>query len=527
MAGKKGKGKASKDGQDNSEDSSVENPDLDQGQELDGSDQTESSQDALQETLSKFRDSLHRELFDKFEESQQNFKREIFSELKELLNGRRETPASEPASASATPEPSTAEAAAAAARQRIEEGRADRLAKGGFAPEHYAQGRQTETPVSTRSYQGHDPKVDLRSSATPQAAPVIFSPANAMSDEQLQIEGTKVWRRLEYLGPLPSPGNFENNKKSPKEFRAKPNDFDGTDPTAIEDFFEDLKHLFIAHPFGFSLDTLEGHIYRISATRHYLTGSVRTWYRQQCSRDLVPKSFCNWFLFKKALEKEYGNPLVKEEAQFEMEHLTQSGAYKNVHDYTGKFQDLYRRSGINEESALYQYKRGLSSKIKDALALQGRFSSLPDLQTAAHQQYLRFQERAKEETKSGRSNRHSDSKGRRFDSSHSKSISNTFSSAKFGNKDANRGDRQTSGSSSSGQQNKAKPQAKSVSFKNDKPGVSCYNCGGDHYARDCTSPQKSNLNVLDTTDEETGQSESDYQSPEETESDEESESENE
>jgi hypothetical protein len=75
-----------------------------------------------------------------------------------------------------------------------------------------------------------------------------------------------------------------------------------------------------------------------------------------------------WQDFYDAFIKEFGSAKLKEEAEAELE-IIQQGTM-TIQDFTQKFRDLVRRSGIKEEIVLKRYlKRGVKPALRERLAL--------------------------------------------------------------------------------------------------------------------------------------------------------------
>lgn len=325
----------------------------------------------------------------------------------------------------------------------------------------------------------------------------------------------RQWTPAENVGRNPTPAQTVHPSVSTTEEQPqfqgntkivfdKPEKFDGSDSSELDDFLHGMEWYFRSDPKVFGLATPQGHQYRIIAVQSRLSGIAKVWFIQMDRGLPKPELTYNWEAFVEAINEAFGNPLDAERAMREIQQLRQKGEYRDLQAYTLKFNELSRKSGLEGTAELYAYKQGLQSEIVDALTHhEKRHRDLVSLQRAAYEQYLRIEERKAEKGYfRSHEGRHPSSRTRDGRSGRNHEYR---SSSKTETGDADRSREQTRTKES---RTLVCP-SKKVSFsstkregESSKMAVKCFECGGPHYKNEC--PQRSSLNFVDTTDNESG-----------------------
>ncbi|CAO1617160.1 unnamed protein product [Parajaminaea phylloscopi] len=343
----------------------------------------------------------------------------------------------------------------------LEERRAARLAKAGLSA-----ARTIENPRRTNDEWPRDWSVPL-----PQGIEETYRPVPSVQPRVLTST-------LE-----PAQG------RKGKIYIKKPDTFSGERPSELKPFLRSLEYIFISEPDSYGPRAEDADTRKVITALSYLTDIAREWASSLEDHAQGHLALSNWTVFKEALSKAFSDPYEKEDAQRQLEQLRHSTRSNNFNEYLINFNRLCHLAQFQGEAARRVFYNGLSNRVKDALANHPHgYDSLAELQEAAGRLVSRLNERDRE-SRGTTSLRPSRETSRPKSSGRARTGESASGESKNIPRRSGNPPRNTERYGSNA---KMDGEAKKVTFEK----VACYNCGGGHYARDCTRPRTSRVNAL-------------------------------
>ena len=183
-----------------------------------------------------------------------------------------------------------------------------------------------------------------------------------------------------------------------------PDEFDGSDPSKVSDFFNQCELVFRSRVEDFRSDEE-----RVNYAAMYLRGSAQRWFMPYLTAEppipspggSIPSTILDsWSLFKSELSSTLGQDDLSRAASFTLSPLTMAD-HHHVLKYSIEFRELASHiPGLSDTSLFSDYYRGLAPRIKDDLtkfAWPDTFDQLVSITRTIDQRYWeRKEEKARE-----------------------------------------------------------------------------------------------------------------------------------
>ncbi|PWN18602.1 hypothetical protein BCV69DRAFT_301083 [Microstroma glucosiphilum] len=293
-----------------------------------------------------------------------------------------------------------------------------------------------------------------------------------------------------------------------------PETFSGDRPSERKEFIRTLEYMFMSDPGQYDLALPGADNLRIITTISYLTGQARVWATNLWDQVPRPASMLYWHDFTQVFAAIFFDPEEKERAKKKIQMLKQTGKLHRIYSYTIEFNSLHPLTGYDGLVLRDFYYKGLSSEMKDAVALNGlQIDTLQQLQNACTRQDQRLAEREQERKEEKREEERSFSGRGKFDKSDrtrtrgsSRHTPTTEKPVGNWNSDKRSEDRNKTPGADSRKDNGT-----------GRPKIACYECGGDHLARNCPNRsnraqggRRSGVNVMVDREEQDDSEDSEY-----------------
>ena len=141
-----------------------------------------------------------------------------------------------------------------------------------------------------------------------------------------------------------------------------PNKFDGVDRSKLRTYFAQCLLVFRANPSKFDTDTK-----KVTYACSYLDGLAFDWYENIVDSAVEPSWFNNWTEFRTTLDYHFGEINPSHAAERKIRTLTMKGN-ESIITYVTKFRTYSGRLNWNDAAITAEFRRGLSTRIKDDLA---------------------------------------------------------------------------------------------------------------------------------------------------------------
>lgn len=141
-----------------------------------------------------------------------------------------------------------------------------------------------------------------------------------------------------------------------------PDKFDGVDRSKLRTYLAQCMLVFRANPRKFDTDTK-----KVTYACSYLDGLAFDWYENIIDSEIEPDWFHNWSIFRTTLDYHFGEINPSHAAERKIRTLIMKDS-ESVITYITKFRTYSGRLNWNDSAITAEFRRGLSSRIKDDLA---------------------------------------------------------------------------------------------------------------------------------------------------------------
>ena len=191
--------------------------------------------------------------------------------------------------------------------------------------------------------------------------------------------------------PLPHYPHYQAPRSRVKMRDLDP--YNGLDPSKLRAFLAQCRLVFRSRADEYCDDTL-----KIMYTVSWLSGTAQRWYEPNLTLDKedLPDYALSWPRFEEALKLTFGKPDPVASTTMKLNNLIMKD-HHHLNKYNVKFNKYSTLTRFGEAALLAKYYKGLAPRIKDALALTGRATTLARFREQVQKMDLRYWECKEEE----------------------------------------------------------------------------------------------------------------------------------